>query len=122
MWRVQGLNDAGAGSWSTAFAFTTVSSVATESGEVPTEWGLGAPYPNPFNPVATVVLDVPAPGTVRLALWDLSGRLAAVVQDGHLPAGRHERLIRARGLPSGPYVLRMAYPGGSAVQMVTLLK
>ena len=47
-------------------------------------------YPNPFRPptATTIAYELPAPAHVRLAVYDVSGRLVRVLQDGQVGSGK----------------------------------
>jgi hypothetical protein len=60
---------------------------------------------------------------VRLALYDLLGREAAVVFDGLCPAGEHRRSFDGARLATGVYFARLETAGQTAaVRKVVLLK
>ena len=63
--------------------------------------------PNPFNPVTRVPYYLPEEQHVRLAVYDVTGRLLAVLVDGVQPAGEHAVEWNARGFASGIYFCRM---------------
>ena len=44
-------------------------------------------FPNPFNPVTTVELNMPEKARLRLAVFDTNGRLVKVLADAVMPAG-----------------------------------
>jgi flagellar hook assembly protein FlgD len=72
--------------------------------------------PNPFNPRTTIRFDLPAAGTVRLAIYDVAGRLVKVLVEGEIPAGSHEavwdgRDTSGRSAPSGSYLARLVAGG-----------
>jgi hypothetical protein len=72
--------------------------------------------PNPFNPMTTIRFDLPAAGQVRLAIYDLAGRLVRVLVEGEIPAGSHEavwdgRDSTGRSAPSGSYLARLVAGG-----------
>ena len=50
---------------------------------------LSAPRPNPSSAVSTLQLSMPATGRARVAVFDLTGRLVAVLHHGDLAAGTH---------------------------------
>jgi hypothetical protein len=79
------------------------SSTSTEPAEqvMPKGYALGQNYPNPFNPVTTIAFDLPATGSVRLAVFDILGREVALLASGSLEAGQHEVCFDAQNLPSG---------------------
>ena len=68
--------------------------------------------PNPAGARATVAYRLPAPGRVRLAVYDLLGREVALLADGDLAVGAHEATLDARPLPAGAYFIRLATEQG----------
>ncbi len=48
-------------------------------------------YPNPFNPSTTIRFRLDEPGEVILRVYDVNGATVAVLNNGWLPAGEHER-------------------------------
>ena len=56
----------------------------------PSDFVLGANYPNPFNPATTIPLSVPdSAETVDVAIYNISGQLVRQVWSGPLAAGEH---------------------------------
>ena len=74
--------------------------------EIAPELAMGAARPNPTTGRAIVPLSLPEAAHVRLSLYDVLGREAAVLVDGRLDAGRHGVALQADGLAPGVYVLR----------------
>ena len=69
-------------------------------------------YPNPFNPETRIRFGVPESGRVRVAVYDLSGRLIRSLWDGPATAGFHSVTWDARDasgmqVPSGVYFYRV---------------
>jgi hypothetical protein len=83
---------------------------------------LGAAYPNPFNPVATIPVTLAQAAPVRLTLYDVRGRLVRMLVDGALPAGRTEVSLRADDLPSGAYFCALKCGDVRQTQRVMLVK
>jgi hypothetical protein len=73
----------------------------------PLSYTLEHNYPNPFNPATSIVFTVPSAGRVRLAVFDLLGRVVAVLVDGDMPRGRHTVPFDGSGMASGMYVYRI---------------
>ncbi len=76
-----------------AFVFINQNSpptaVAVESA-TPSDFVLGANYPNPFNPATTIPLSVPdGAEAVDVAIYNLLGQLVRQVWSGPLTAGEH---------------------------------
>ncbi|MCB1182825.1 PKD domain-containing protein [bacterium] len=89
---------------------------------VAARFGLGANYPNPFNPSTTLVYSLERPGHARLEIYDVSGRRLATLVDADRAAGRHEVVWRPEDLPSGVYFSRLTVAGRTDTRRVTLLK
>ncbi|RME19069.1 MAG: T9SS C-terminal target domain-containing protein [Candidatus Zixiibacteriota bacterium] len=86
---------------------------------LPERFALHQNYPNPFNPATTLAFDLPAPSDVRLAVYDLQGRLVKTVAAGRYEAGRHSAVwdgSDAAGVPvsSGVYFYRLTVQNGAA--------
>jgi hypothetical protein len=80
-------------------------------------------YPNPFNPSTVFSWSIPQAGAVRLALYDITGREAAVVFDGLSASGVTTKTFHAEGLATGVYFARLESAGKAvAVRKVLLLK
>ncbi len=83
--------------------------------------------PNPFNPRTAIRFDLPAPGPVRLRIYDPRGRLVRTLVDGAAAAGRQEVVwdgcdVRGRATASGVYVVELVLPGARAETRVSLLR
>jgi hypothetical protein len=83
---------------------------------IPAALRLYSAAPNPFNPRTTLRFDLPAACPVRLAVYDLAGRLVQVLVEGERPAGSHEavwdgRDTSGRSAPSGSYLARLVAGG-----------
>lgn len=83
--------------------------------------------PNPFNPRTQVTFALEAPASVRVAVFDISGRMVATLHDGPLAAGRqvlewNGRDYAGRVLSSGAYVIRLEGAGRAESRTVTLIK
>jgi hypothetical protein len=57
--------------------------------DLPTRFALHQNRPNPFTHATTLRFDLPVPAQVRLAVFDVQGRLRSVVANGWFPAGTH---------------------------------
>jgi hypothetical protein len=123
-WRVQVRDQAGNRSWSqqTWMLFQTLA-VDGQGRALPTDYALAAPWPNPFNATASVVVALPEPGPLALTLHDLLGRRVAVLAERPHPAGWHRFRLDADRLASGTYFLRAAVPGKlNTTRRITLVK
>ncbi len=85
---------------------TTTSTEERET--LPTVLALNQNYPNPFNPSTTISFALPEQSSVRLEVYDVIGRrVATLIQNEAMPAGRHSTSFDARSLASGVYIYRL---------------
>ena len=71
--------------------------------------------PNPTSSTARIQVSVCRPGPVRIAVYDVSGRREAVLQDGTLAAGRYD--FAWDGAP-GFHLVRVDTPEGSVTRKI----
>ena len=98
-----------------------------ESPGLPTRTALGQNSPNPFNPRTVIGFELPQKETVRLSIYDLTGRRVALLVNGEKQAGKHQVVWNGttdtgRAAPSGVYVYRLEAGSFTAVRRMLLLK
>jgi N-acetylneuraminic acid mutarotase len=110
-WRVRAVNAAGSSPWSTAFSFRTAKGTDTEPTEALRTFTLEQNHPNPFRGQTRLVFHLEAASStpVRLAVYDVQGRLVRLLVESILAPGRHELVwdgLDAAGQPlaSGVYL------------------
>jgi hypothetical protein len=84
-------------------------------------------YPNPFNPVTTISLSLPAAGKTALRVYNTRGQLVRTLVDEMLPAGDHNIVWNGRddngaALSSGLYLYRVEANGQTITRKTMLLK
>jgi hypothetical protein len=89
---------------------------------VPSAFALLQNYPNPFNPSTTIAYDLPARTHLRLAVYDISGKLVAELFNGVSESGRHSQVWNANTVATGLYFVRMETDGFAATRKMLLLK
>ena len=77
------------------------------SDEVPSREIEVSNYPNPFRQRVTIGYRLPAPGHVRLTVYDVLGRELAVLVDERQSGGSHSAKLDASSWPSGVYLYRL---------------
>ena len=102
--------------------YTIAAPVAAMQDEPALAYTLEQNYPNPFHAGTTVRYALPRSGRVRLSVYDLLGREVAVVEDGIVAAGTHERRLDASKWASGIYHYRLATPVGSTSRQMVLVR
>jgi hypothetical protein len=84
-------------------------------------------FPNPFNPSTTITYRLEKPTTVRLVVYDITGRQVRSLVDQYQSPGRYDIRWNADGpggskLSSGIYFARLQVEGQVAVQKMLLTK
>lgn len=93
-----------------------------DTGVVPQDFTLEAPFPNPFNPSTTLNFALPKPAIVSLKIYDVQGRIVADLVDGHLPSGAYQVQFEGSSFSSGIYFGRLQADSFMATQKLVLLK
>jgi len=79
-------------------------------------------YPNPFNPMTTIVYELGQAGNVALGVYNLLGQQVANIKNEYHTPGRYNATFDASRLSSGIYFLRMTTATGSQTHKMTLIK
>lgn len=84
-------------------------------------------YPNPFNPGTTIRYALPETQQIRVAIYDVGGRLVRTLVDGSKTAGIHDVSWEGRDQAGGPvasgiYFVRIAGETQSATRKIVLIK
>ncbi|NQT23905.1 T9SS type A sorting domain-containing protein [candidate division KSB1 bacterium] len=84
-------------------------------------------YPNPFNPETSISYVIPESRSVRLTVYDITGREVRILFDGTQSAGNHEahwdgRDASGRVMPSGIYISRLMTEFQTIQQKMMLMK
>jgi hypothetical protein len=93
--------------------------VADEPAPVGTELALTVDS-NPSHHHAGVRFTLPEATTVRLVLYDVTGREMAVLAEGSWPAGPGSAVIDASEFASGVYIVRLTAGDASVSRTLTL--
>ena len=105
----------------------TALATAVDHAALPGVYVLQQCYPNPFNPLTTIVYDLPRASRVSLSITDLLGREVRKLVDGYEPAGRREALWDGRDkngqeVASGVYFYRLTAGDFTDTKKMLLLK
>jgi len=88
----------------------------------PMTYGISDAYPNPFNPVTSFEYMMPEDGMVKVAVYDVNGRMVAELVNGYMSAGSHPVTWNANDLSSGVYMINMIAGDYSTIQKVMFIK
>ncbi len=98
------------------------SQVSTESNQGPVSFRLNQNYPNPFNPNTTISFSLNQSTSVRLQVFDISGRLVKTLIEQRVSAGDHQIKFNADALSSGMYIYRLEAGNKVETKTMTLIK
>jgi len=95
--------------------------------EIPRSFALHQNVPNPFNPTTTIAFDLPERANVKLAIFDVSGRLVRMLVDtdmspGHKSISWNGKDTAGRKAASGVYFYRLETPSFEQSKKMILLQ
>ncbi len=90
--------------------------------EIPTDFALHAPYPNPFNPGTTINFDIAENTQLVLNVYDLNGKKVRELWNGPCEAGYQSQYIDMSSFASGIYIVQMITPNYRNVHKILLVK
>ena len=93
---------------------------------IPETLALYPAFPNPFNPVTTIIFDVPfsekGPQKTSLVVYDLTGRVVQSLINEELVPGSHKINWHAEIHASSIYFVHLRYGNLTKTQKVVFLK
>jgi len=93
-----------------------------ETGEKPCQFAVFANYPNPFNSRTSIEFQLEKSASLRLEIFDITGRKVAVLFDGTVGSGKHVFVWDASDRPSGIYFYRISGDIQASMGKMVLLK
>jgi len=82
---------------------TMVIGIRNISTNVPKKYAVYQNYPNPFNPVTKFNFDIPIKSSVRIRIYDITGRVVTTLVNQELQPGSYETSWDAANYSSGIY-------------------
>jgi hypothetical protein len=92
------------------------------SNQIPKEYSLYQNFPNPFNPSTNIRFDLPKSGTVKLQVYDITGRVISTLINGNYEAGKYIISFNADNYASGIYFYKIETASFSDVRKMVLVK
>ncbi|HEY3296548.1 MAG TPA: T9SS type A sorting domain-containing protein [bacterium] len=102
--------------------FTITDALDADPDLLPRDFSFDAPYPNPFNALTTMKLELPTATPVNLYVCDVTGRVVRTLVHGMMEPGSHSLVFDGSGLASGLYFARLESPALTRTQKLLLLK
>lgn len=88
----------------------------------PDKFSISEAYPNPFNPVTNLSLELPESGPVSIEIYNSIGQKLKTVIDKQLAAGSHTVAIQGSNLVTGVYFVAIRFGNQVKMRKITLLK
>ena len=107
--------------WVTLSGTGIIPNAANEQSELPIQFGLEQPFPNPFNSTTTIRYQLPVNTSISLLIYDLNGRIVSELAAGAVNAGYHQAVWKA-DTPAGIYFYRLTADGYSETRKMVLVK
>ncbi|MBN2164921.1 MAG: lamin tail domain-containing protein [Marinilabiliaceae bacterium] len=76
-------------------------------------------YPNPFENITYIDFQLPEDAKVRLEVFDMMGRVVAVLTDGNMPAGLHQVSWSSDNSNAGVYYYRLLVKNNDRDEFIT---
>lgn len=89
--------------------------------ELPGSFIVHSLYPNPFNAVGKVTIELPFAARLRVSLFNIEGRLVKEMANRNFHSGVNTISLDASSYSSGVYFLRVDAPGGAHQQFKWVL-
>ena len=100
--------------------------VANSEGRVnvdaPTEFSLSSAYPNPFNPVASMIFSLPEDDIVTVQIYNLKGQVVSTLLSGYQVADTYNLIWDASSSSSGMYFVKAESAKYIQTQKLILIK
>ncbi len=101
----------------------TLVNINNTSTTAPQSFKLLQNYPNPFNPSTKIKFDISISSSVKLSVYDITGKEVQTLFNGELTPGTYEYGFNGSGLSSGVYFYRLFADGVSVgVNKMLLIK
>ena len=89
---------------------------------IPASFVINTLYPNPFNPVITLDIDIHQSGDLRIEVYDVSGHFIGVINNGHVNTGKQSFQWSGNNSSSGMYFFKITDGYIVQIRKAVLLK
>ena len=108
--------------WTVSGWFGDYEPLTSPHTEIPMEFALQKPVPNPFNSTALIGFALPQSAKVTLVVFDIGGREVARLADGWYESGYHQAVFTGDKFASGVYFARISAGNFQKTVKLLLLK
>ena len=93
-----------------------------EKAPIPNEFTINSLYPNPFNPVLHININMSQAGVIQVAILDIGGAHIETLFSGFQQPGSYQLNWNAESMPSGVYLVSLKSDDQTITENVVLLK
>lgn len=99
-----------------------VTSIASDSKQIPMDFVLNQNYPNPFNPQTTIEFNLQKDSFLTLTIYNVLGQELKKLAEGTFKAGINRITFSSEKFPSGTYFYELKTKEFSQVKKMTLVR
>ena len=103
-------------------SITTVLDETLDNENIPNNFILENPYPNPFNPLIYINFSLSNFSYIELNIIDVNGKLVKSLEKNYISQGKHKYSWDASDIPSGNYFVELKSDKIIRTKKVTLIK
>ncbi len=91
--------------------------------DIPTEYIVSSPHPNPFNPMTYITVSLPDAAFFQMMVYNVLGQRVDILANKTINAGHHSFTFDATKLSGGVYLVHAYFPGEmNQVRKVVFIK
>jgi hypothetical protein len=98
------------------------SSITLESSNVPSQFNVSNNYPNPFNPVTKMNVELPSRQILKINLYDIGGKLVKEIISQEFLPGTYQLYIDFSAYSSGIYFVRFESQKNAVTKRIAFVK
>lgn len=101
--------------------------ITTHVDDIPSEFKIHPPHPNPFNPTTAIRYEIPIECHAKLIVYDILGRIVFILKDSYVTSGIHQVVWDGRNhtgdyAGNGVYIIHLSAGTYVAQSKVMLLR
>lgn len=100
----------------------TSTGISSVNDFIPSQFKLYNNYPNPFNPSTNILFDIPKQSSVKLTLFDMTGREVLNFFEKDLAAGSYKYSLNLGNMNSGVYFVKLDAAEFASVIKIVFIK
>ncbi|NQT25657.1 T9SS type A sorting domain-containing protein [candidate division KSB1 bacterium] len=108
-WQDNRAGNTGYDIWASVLDWSDLVSVQTQLPRQSLSYDLFPNFPNPFNPITIIPFSLAEAASVKISVFDITGRFVKEIENQTYSSGRHEILFDGSDVSSGIYILKVNF-------------